>query len=229
MLTVCPLSARPLPCACFRSAGTTSYIINDDDDANSSTQLGDTAASFAKPAARKRQRLVSLDAVRGLTVGVMILVDNLGDWWPAINHSPWNYTTLADYVMPFFLFMVGCSMSLAFRKYRKGLQIKVLKRTAKLFAIGLLTQGSDFPGLGNSGIDLQSVRIPGILQRIAWAYLVVSMIAMYVPRVSAFRRTGYFKVFQVHSLQWLVALSFMAIYLGIMLGLPVSRCVQCPA
>lgn len=42
----------------------------------------------------------------GFTVAVMILVDNLGGWFPSINHSPWNYVTLADFVMPFFLFMV---------------------------------------------------------------------------------------------------------------------------
>lgn len=37
----------------------------------------------------------------------MIFVDNLGSWFPKINHSPWDYVTLADFVMPFFLFMVG--------------------------------------------------------------------------------------------------------------------------
>jgi predicted acyltransferase len=43
----------------------------------------------------------------GLTVCLMIFVDNLGDWFQPINHSSWNYVTLADFVMPFFLFMVS--------------------------------------------------------------------------------------------------------------------------
>lgn len=63
------------------------------------------------------------------------------------------------------------------------LRSQVLKRTAKLFIIGILTQGSDFPSIGNHGINLKTVRIPGILQRIAWAYMVVALIALYVPQV----------------------------------------------
>jgi hypothetical protein len=74
-------------------------------------------------------------------------------------------------------------MSLAFKKYKAGVFLKVLKRTAKLFILGILTQGSDFPALGNLGIDLKRVRIPGILQRIAWAYFVTALIALYVPQV----------------------------------------------
>ena len=62
-------------------------------------------------------RLGSLDAVRGMTVVLMIFVDNVGDWLPRVDHSPWDDITLADFVMPFFLFMVGCSMSLSFSKY----------------------------------------------------------------------------------------------------------------
>ena len=62
-------------------------------------------------------RLGSLDAVRGMTVCLMIFVDNVGDWLPSVDHSPWDDITLADFVMPFFLFMVGCSMSLSFSKY----------------------------------------------------------------------------------------------------------------
>ena len=53
-------------------------------------------------------RLGSLDAVRGMTVCLMIFVDNVGDWLPSVDHSPWDDITLADFVMPFFLFMVGC-------------------------------------------------------------------------------------------------------------------------
>ena len=94
--------------------------------------------------------------------------------------------------MPFFLFMVGCSMSLAFRRVKAGLLAKVLKRTAKLFIIGLLTQGApNFPGISSCGdgqppcgygVNLETVRIPGILQRIAWAYLcVASRVAAAAP------------------------------------------------
>eukprot|EP00037_Helgoeca_nana_P015524 m.145079 g.145079 ORF g.145079 m.145079 type:complete len:557 (-) comp23055_c0_seq6:54-1724(-) len=171
---------------------------------------------------KRKQRLVSLDAIRGLTVCVMIFVDNLGSWFPRINHSPWNYVTLADFVMPFFLFMVGCSMSLTFKKYKAGVLPKVMKRTAKLFVIGLVTQGSSFPALGNTGIDLKRVRIPGILQRIAWAYLVTALIALYVPqRQLPPKSKGYFRAFRVHAWQWAVAVSFLVGYLLVMLAVPI--------
>ena len=45
----------------------------------------------------------------------MILVDNAGGIFPAINHSPWDGLTLADFVMPFFLFMVGVSLALVYK------------------------------------------------------------------------------------------------------------------
>jgi heparan-alpha-glucosaminide N-acetyltransferase len=89
-------------------------------------------------------RLSSLDAVRGMTVCVMIFVDNVGGWIGAgsalpVGHSPWDDVTLADFVMPFFLFMVGCSMSLSFSKYNGSIALtyKIIGRTAKLFLIGV--------------------------------------------------------------------------------------------
>ncbi|OMO82044.1 hypothetical protein COLO4_23272 [Corchorus olitorius] len=74
------------------------------------------------------QRLVSLDVFRGLTVALMILVDDAGGAFPSINHAPWFGVTIADFVMPFFLFGVGVSISLAFKvKFSSiGLNLKVL-------------------------------------------------------------------------------------------------------
>lgn len=45
----------------------------------------------------------------------MILVDDAGGEWPTIGHAPWNGCNLADFVMPFFLFIVGMSIALAFK------------------------------------------------------------------------------------------------------------------
>ncbi|KAL2559991.1 hypothetical protein Fot_04730 [Forsythia ovata] len=73
------------------------------------------AASSCIASASGTTRLVSLDVFRGLTVVLMILVDNAGGFFPSINHSPWNGLTLADFVMPFFLFMVGVSLGLAYK------------------------------------------------------------------------------------------------------------------
>lgn len=46
---------------------------------------------------------------------LMIIVDDAGGILPSINHSPWNGLTLADFVMPFFLFMVGVSLGLVYK------------------------------------------------------------------------------------------------------------------
>jgi hypothetical protein len=73
------------------------------------------AAVTSRNNVRKTARLASLDVFRGLSIAVMILVDNAGGVWPSINHSPWNGVTLADFVMPFFLFIVGVALALTYR------------------------------------------------------------------------------------------------------------------
>ncbi|KAK9089960.1 hypothetical protein Sjap_023137 [Stephania japonica] len=65
--------------------------------------------------ASKPRRLLSLDVFRGLTVALMIFVDDIGGLIPTINHSPWDGVTLADFVMPFFLFIVGVSLGLTYK------------------------------------------------------------------------------------------------------------------
>jgi heparan-alpha-glucosaminide N-acetyltransferase len=45
----------------------------------------------------------------------MILVDDAGGAWPGINHAPWLGVTVADFVMPAFLFIVGVSTALVFK------------------------------------------------------------------------------------------------------------------
>ncbi|WCJ38150.1 hypothetical protein M5689_019225 [Euphorbia peplus] len=121
-------------------------------------------------------RLVSLDVFRGLTVALMILVDYGGGLVPAINHSPWNGLTLADLVMPFFLFIVGVSLGLAYKKTssRAIATGNAILRTLKLLMLGLFLQGGFFHGINDLtyGVDIEKMRWMGILQRIAFAYLV---------------------------------------------------------
>ncbi|KAL9660014.1 hypothetical protein QQ045_024824 [Rhodiola kirilowii] len=74
-----------------------------------------TQPSAAAENPQKRQRLASLDVFRGLTVAVMILVDDAGGEWPVIGHAPWNGCNLADFVMPFFLFIVGVAVALSLK------------------------------------------------------------------------------------------------------------------
>ena len=137
--------------------------------------------------------------------------------------------TLADVVMPYFLFMVGASMAMSMRKYAgTALLWKVIWRTVKLFVLGCVTQGADI-FLGGEGVNLHTMRLPGILQRIAWAYLVVALMAMYLPKWGAKgvewgsatslwpKGGGHTTLFKFYIFHWLVALSFFAVYVCIML------------
>jgi predicted acyltransferase len=120
-------------------------------------------------------RLLSLDAFRGLTVAGMILVNNPGDWghiYAPLEHAPWNGWTPTDLIFPFFLFIVGVSITFALggtREDTTGVVSKILKRSLTLFLLGLFL--NLFPKF-----DITTVRIPGVLQRIALVYLACSLI-----------------------------------------------------
>ena len=133
---------------------------------------------------------------------------------------------LADFVMPLFLFMVGVSMAFSMKKYcGPGLKWKVIARTIKLFILGVLTQGANI-WLGGDGIDIKTVRIPGILQRIAFAYFVVAMMKLCLPVWTArgFEWRGVFdadggpaRLFSHYCLHWAGALAFFFLYVYVML------------
>ena len=123
-------------------------------------------------------RMLSLDVFRGLTIAGMILVNNPGTWssiyWP-LEHAEWDGWTPTDLIFPFFLFIVGISITLAFaRRAETGsdqhvLLMKVVKRSAIIFALGLFLNGFPY-------FNLAEIRIAGVLQRIAVCYLVASLI-----------------------------------------------------
>jgi predicted acyltransferase len=108
----------------------------------------------------------------------MVLVNNPGTWssiyWP-LEHAEWHGWTPTDLVFPFFLFIVGVSITLAFARrveegsVKRDLYLKVIKRTAIIFGLGLFLNGFPFFQLG-------TIRIAGVLQRIAICYLIASLI-----------------------------------------------------
>lgn len=142
----------------------------------------------------KKERIVSLDAFRGLTIMLMIMVNNPGDWgnmyWP-LQHAEWHGWTPTDLVFPFFLFIVGVAIPLALGKRRgtgdNGPIIRhIVWRSVVLFALGLLLSGFGLlfkigPDFGFGDL-LQTIRIPGVLQRIAVCYLIVSLLFLLTER-----------------------------------------------
>jgi predicted acyltransferase len=114
-------------------------------------------------------RLVSLDVFRGITMAAMVVVNNPGDWghvYAPLLHAPWDGWTPTDLIFPFFLFIVGVSITLSRRSGAAG---SILKRAAVIFAVGLFLSG--YPRF-----DLDTWRIPGVLQRIAICYAAAALL-----------------------------------------------------
>lgn len=182
------------------------------------------------------QRLLSLDVFRGLTIAGMILVNNPGTWstiYSPLKHAEWNGATPTDFIFPFFLFIVGTSITLALGKrvergeINKNIHLKIFSRAALIFFLGLLMAAfplfdytkSDVPAIVKIGAmfviiaalyfwltgkaivslfllgllasaalisyftgysiypdNFSTLRIPGVLQRIAVCYLFAALI-----------------------------------------------------
>lgn len=112
-------------------------------------------------------RLVSLDAFRGLTMAAMVLVNNPGTWraiYAPLQHAAWHGLTPTDVIFPFFLFIVGVAIPLS-----RPTPGRVLRRAAIIFALGIVLHGLPY-------FDWATLRIPGVLQRIAVCYLVAAVL-----------------------------------------------------
>ncbi|GMN45121.1 hypothetical protein TIFTF001_014309 [Ficus carica] len=151
----------------------------------------------------------------------MIVADDAGGMWPAINHSPWNGLTLADYVMPFFLFIVGLSLSLTCKKLScRGVATKnAVLRTLKLLVLGLVLQGGFFHRVNNLtfGVDISQMRLMGILQRIAIAYIVAALCEIWLKRDSNVNSGS--SLLRNYQFQWAVALILSILYVILLYGL----------
>lgn len=131
------------------------------------------------------KRLLSLDILRGITVCGMILVNNAGGHvsYAPLRHSAWNGLTPCDLVFPFFLFMVGISTYISLRKFdfkpSQEVVKKIFRRTVLIILIGLgiewfcsACEGEFFP--------VNTLRIPGVLQRIGLCYGIASLMVIYI-------------------------------------------------
>ncbi len=148
-------------------------------------------------------RLLSLDVFRGATIAGMMMVNNPGSWshiYPPFRHAAWNGWTFTDLVFPFFLWIVGVAMTFSFSKRveqganRSKLLMHALQRALAIFAIGLFLNGFPFGLLFGHQFTWATIRIPGVLQRIAVCYLIASFIVLYTGIVWQIRWTIIFLV-----------------------------------
>ena len=122
------------------------------------------------------KRLVSVDFFRGLTIIAMIIVNDPGSWshvYAPLLHAKWHGATPTDLVFPFFLFIVGVSITLSLSKLKSNSQsviyLKIIKRTIIIFGLGIfLSLFTKF--------DFENLRVAGVLQRIALVYLACSVL-----------------------------------------------------
>ncbi|MFJ1267722.1 acyltransferase family protein [Legionella lytica] len=125
------------------------------------------------------ERILSLDVFRGLTMALMVLVNSQGtnEAYPLLDHATWNGCTFADLVFPAFLFIVGVTTVISLKRQTvtnpqvsSDIYKNIFKRTALLFLFGLFLNA--FP----LHFDFATIRIYGILQRIAICYFVCSLL-----------------------------------------------------
>jgi predicted acyltransferase len=120
-------------------------------------------------------RLASLDVFRGITVAGMVLVNNPGIWsavYPPLRHADWHGWTPTDLIFPFFVFIVGVAIPFSLAGRAGGADAalpRVLRRALLIFALGIVLNG--FPWF-----HWATLRIPGVLQRIAISYLVAALV-----------------------------------------------------
>lgn len=137
-----------------------------------------------KPKKAPAARLLSLDVFRGVTVAAMILVNNPGSWgniYAPLRHAEWNGCTPTDLIFPFFLFIVGVSIAYALGTKKESaadhsaLIFRALKRALILFGLGLFL--SLYPRVFTDPVEaLSTVRIPGVLQRIAVVFFICAVL-----------------------------------------------------
>jgi len=112
-------------------------------------------------------RLASLDVFRGFNILAMIVVNDPGDGehtYGPLLHATWERITPTDLVFPFFLFIVGVSITLSRRSVS---WTDIARRAAIILGIGWFLAG--YPHF-----DIARWRIPGVLPRIAVCYFIAA-------------------------------------------------------
>jgi predicted acyltransferase len=129
-------------------------------------------------------RYLSLDFFRGLTIALMIVVNNPGSWshvYAPLRHAAWHGCTPTDLVFPFFLFIVGVALWFNFSKvneqFTPSVGWKIARRAALIFLVGLALNA--YPFFDKNWHEL---RIMGVLQRIGIAFGVAGFLCVLLPR-----------------------------------------------
>ncbi len=148
-------------------------------------------------------RYASVDALRGLTVAAMLLVNDPGDWsqvYAPLEHAAWNGCTPADVIFPLFLFIVGVSIKL-------GLGASTANRAVLLRALRIVALGLVLHLVAHWAMGTPAFRPMGVLQRIGVCYAGAALLALHTsPRA-----------------QWLVFAAILVGYALLLFGAPLTK------
>jgi len=173
-----------------------------------------------------RHRIRSLDALRGLTIISMILINYGGGGYWFLKHSPWNGLTPADVVFPCFVWIMGASCVLSLNsQLRRALSKrrifkKILLRSILMFLLGLMLNSL-------SDNNIHTFRIPGVLQRLSFAYLIVASLELVGLDPEDNQRFSWFAAVRdilCSWRQWIGVGICVVIHILISLLLPVPGC-----
>ncbi|XP_054238944.1 heparan-alpha-glucosaminide N-acetyltransferase [Indicator indicator] len=182
--------------------------------------------------AAPRQRLRSLDTFRGLSLVIMVFVNYGGGKYWFFKHESWNGLTVADLVFPWFVFIMGTSISLSLssmlrwgRSKQKVLG-KIVWRSFLLILLGIIVVNPNYC-LGPLSWD--NLRIPGVLQRLGFTYLVVAALELLFTKPGAESGTLETPCPALQDIlpywpQWICILTLEVIWLCLTFLLPVPGC-----
>ncbi|KAH1002782.1 hypothetical protein HUJ04_008838 [Dendroctonus ponderosae] len=130
----------------------------------------------SKESSAKKERILSLDTFRGISIVIMIFANFGNGGYDVIQHATWNGLHVADLVFPWFMWIMGACIPISLASsFKKGVPNKdimwnVSKRSIKLFLLGIFL---------NSGCNLYYIRIFGVLQRFGLCYFIVTTICVF--------------------------------------------------
>ncbi|XP_035767097.1 heparan-alpha-glucosaminide N-acetyltransferase [Neolamprologus brichardi] len=179
----------------------------------------------------KPTRLLSLDTFRGFSLTVMVFVNYGGGGYWFFQHAPWNGLTVADLVMPWFVFVIGTSVVLAFSSMqRRGVSRLQLLRKITWRTVVLLLLGFCFLNYSpkDGPLSWSWLRIPGVLQRLGFTYFVLSLLQTFwgqkeIP-LTAYNWWNPVQDILLYWPQWLIIILLETLWLCLTFLMPVPNC-----
>ncbi|XP_023288330.1 heparan-alpha-glucosaminide N-acetyltransferase [Orussus abietinus] len=186
-------------------------------------------ANLAEPlvmVSKTKNRMHVIDAFRGITILLMVFVNNGGGSYRIFQHSPWNGLTIADLVLPWFAWIMGLTLSMSLHTQfrvtvpRTKIILKTVRRMMILILLGLVINSIKTP-------PIKHLRFPGILQLLAISYcicVILEVLFAQTQRNYHFGRLMFLQDILNNWIQWLIILTIVAIHTLITFLLPVPNC-----